>query len=580
MKSFSHLAVASALLALAPSAHADLTAYSQDFESLVISDPAALGNAGFLAFANVFGPTGNYLYGYGAFPAPNGTPAFSAIASGLGGAPQGTQYLSVYSDYNNSDHGNGNYIDALVFREQIVGVANVGQTWRMAFDGLQNPVVTNGPGDTTTFAFAKVLMSSNGSFATIAQSEFETTGLSTSTWTSASLDLVITPNMVGELLQFGFRSYATNYNDSSRLYDNLTFDLIGGGGGPSLMPYSEDFEALVATDPGALGAAGFVGFANVFDPLGNRLYGYGTFPAPNGGAGFSAIATGSGGPFQMSQYINIYSDYNNADHGNGNYIEALVFQEQPIGMTNVGETWRFSFDYRQTSTITNGPGDTTTFAFVKVLMISNSSFVTLAEVEFETTGASRDAWASMALDLMIDPSYVGELVQFGYRSYATNYNDSGRFYDNLAFNRVANPGLGSVICLGNPNSTGMDALLTVTGSDVAVDNDLTLTVTGLPANEMGFFVQSPANLLIYNPGNSDGHLCIASVQIGRFSANVLSSGAMGTVTFDPDLTALPTPNSTVPVLAGETRYFQYWTRDMVNGMATSNFSSASGVTFR
>ena len=30
------------------------------------------------------------------------------------------------------------------------------------------------------------------------------------------------------------------------------------------------------------------------------------------------------GPFQGAQYINVYSDYNNGDHANGNYIEVFI----------------------------------------------------------------------------------------------------------------------------------------------------------------------------------------------------------------------------------------------------------------
>ncbi len=139
-------------------------------------------------------------------------------------------------------------------------------------------------------------------------------------------------------------------------------------------------------------------------------------------------------------------------------------------------------------------------------------------------------------------------------------------------------GLGSIVCLGDLNSTGVGADLTITGSDVVADNNLILTVTNLPANAMGYFVHSMETNTVLNPGGSEGTLCIASFTMGRFNANVLNSGAGGTVTFTPDLTALPTAMGPIAAAPGETRFFQYWTRDMsVTGAATSNFSGATGV---
>ncbi|MFT5731889.1 MAG: hypothetical protein ACJA2W_001206 [Planctomycetota bacterium] len=51
------------------------------------------------------------------------------------------------------------------------------------------------------------------------------------------------------------------------------------------------------------------------------------------------------------------------------------------------------------------------------------------------------------------------------------------------------------------------------------------------------------------------------------------------VSFDPDLTAFPTSMGTEAVMAGDTRYLQYWYRDSLIGIATSNFSGARSLTF-
>ena len=109
-------AAASTLFCLAPNAAADLTTYNQDFEAANIMSPTALSDAGFVVFANVFNATGGYLYGYGTFPAPNGSGAFCDVASGSAGASQGVQYINAFSDYNNGDHANGNYIEANIFQ--------------------------------------------------------------------------------------------------------------------------------------------------------------------------------------------------------------------------------------------------------------------------------------------------------------------------------------------------------------------------------------------------------------------------------------------------------------------------------
>ncbi|MDG2014377.1 MAG: hypothetical protein P8J33_12795, partial [Pirellulaceae bacterium] len=83
-------------------AQADLSNYSQNFENF--PDPAgatALSGDGWLVGANVFDSSGGFLYNYFAFTAPNGGPAFSAVASGAAGPGQGTFYMNTYNDYNN-----------------------------------------------------------------------------------------------------------------------------------------------------------------------------------------------------------------------------------------------------------------------------------------------------------------------------------------------------------------------------------------------------------------------------------------------------------------------------------------------
>ena len=209
------------LVCMVPAANAALAPYSQDFEGLSQSSPTALGDNGWLVFANVFGPDWGYWYGYGVYPAPNGTGAFSNVAVGEGGAAQGNQQMVVFSDYNNANHADGAHIEALVFQERVIDAAAVGQTWVFDFDAKRGDLA----GVTTAVAFIKTLNPAAG-YATTNFINLATTAIPTS-WSSYSLSLVIDASLVGQLLQFGFGSTATLYQPSGVVYDNVEFHEMG-----------------------------------------------------------------------------------------------------------------------------------------------------------------------------------------------------------------------------------------------------------------------------------------------------------------------------------------------------------------
>lgn len=194
-----------------------------------------------------------------------------------------------------------------------------------------------------------------------------------------------------------------------------------------LTSYSQDFEGLVQTDTGALGADGWLIFANVFSSGGAYLYGYGVFPAPNDGGGFSAIVTGEGGASQGAQQLVVFSDYNNTDHGLGNVIEANVFQEFTVSAGDVGTTWNFDFDAK----LGNLEGASTASAFIKTLDpgagYALTNFIT---VDLTSTPAT---WTGYQLSIYIDPALDGQILQIGFLNTASNYEGSGVFYDNVVF---------------------------------------------------------------------------------------------------------------------------------------------------
>ncbi len=222
------------LCVVSTASRADLAPYSQDFEGLVQSDPAALANDGWKVFGNVFGPDWGYWYGYGPFPAPNGGPGFCAIDAGQGGPAQGNQQLVVYSDYNNGNHGDGSnaIIEANVFHEQTIGAADVGSTWRLKFDAKRGNIEAG----TLAAAFFKTLNPAAG-YALTNYIPIDLTGIPDA-WDSYSLSIVIDPSLEGQILQFGFINWTSNYHGSGIFYDNVVFGLAPLGVSLDIKPGS------------------------------------------------------------------------------------------------------------------------------------------------------------------------------------------------------------------------------------------------------------------------------------------------------------------------------------------------------
>ena len=218
--------VAGLLLLVPVASQAALTSYAQNFETLIMADPAALTNDGWVVYGNVFTPTHTYLYGYGAFPAPNGGTAFCSIDAGQGGLGQGAQQLSVYSDYNNGDHANGNLVESNVYHEQTVALADVGNMWTFQFDGKLGNLVS----PSTALAFIKTLNPAAG-YATTNFLNLDMTA-APATWNTYRISITIDASLVGQLLQFGFANTTTNYIGSGVFYDNITFAKEVTGVGP------------------------------------------------------------------------------------------------------------------------------------------------------------------------------------------------------------------------------------------------------------------------------------------------------------------------------------------------------------
>lgn len=144
-------------------------------------------------------------------------------------------------------------------------------------------------------------------------------------------------------------------------------------------------------------------------------------------------------------------------------------------------------------------------------------------------------------------------------------------------------GIGTSYCSpAVPNTTGLPGRIEAVGSDIALDNDLTLKAADLPNNQFGIFMNSLTPGLIANPGGSQGNLCVIG-SIGRYNGSneIQNSGMTGTFELVIDLSMTPTPTGTVSIISGQTWYFQTWYRDFISGQgAVSNFSNAIEIQFQ
>lgn len=221
--------------------------FTDDFESYALyvgpGDEGAIGG-GWLIFANVWadypGCSEQYAYGYGVFDAPNKDTGWSNITTGATG-----QALNTFSDYDNVDHGNGLCVETNVFQEVTFSAADAG-SYTFAFDTqTPNPL---GVG-VNTYGFIKVLDPNNG----FSQDLFET--VSTVTAGSKSITVALDATADGKIVQWGFATTASNYEASSRVYDNVEFGLA-----PVIPPNSPDIEGVPIPLWAFLAMVGLLGY--------------------------------------------------------------------------------------------------------------------------------------------------------------------------------------------------------------------------------------------------------------------------------------------------------------------------------
>ena len=277
----------------------------------------------------------------------------------------------------------------------------------------------------------------------------------------------------------------------------------------AVTPYAQDWEAVDANNAAALGPFGenFKYFADVWGSatgdatVGDDifLYGYGPAAAPNGGAAFSAVAGGEGGFYQGAQYLNIYSDYANADQtaggscgSTGCTLNTSVFREYTIEAGDIASgLWTLTFDSKSPfaagifdGTAANPNGGNinnpqSASAFIKTLDPS-AGYATTNDIRVDTTTVSNTDWGqySISLDLS-DAALVGQILQFGFNSVGTENGDSGVFYDNICFDNKG-------ACPGTPNPflplIQIEKLTNGNQADGANDADVPRITQGMTVN--------------------------------------------------------------------------------------------------
>lgn len=141
---------------------------------------------------------------------------------------------------------------------------------------------------------------------------------------------------------------------------------------------------------------------------------------------------------------------------------------------------------------------------------------------------------------------------------------------------IAGP-IGDVYCTpAVPNSTGLPGVMEAFGLDVAGGHELTLAAHQLPPGRFGYLLTGQEMATIPDYQGSQGTLCLGA-PFGGFTKQVQKVDLAGDMSVDVDTLNMPL-QPPVPVLSGETWFFQFWYRD-VNPGYTSNFTDAYGIHF-
>ena len=158
----------------------------------------------------------------------------------------------------------------------------------------------------------------------------------------------------------------------------------------------------------------------------------------------------------------------------------------------------------------------------------------------------------------------------------------------LGLFRGGNPGP-QLFTIDGPNGQGGNTVFTSNYCNAALNSQLfigqigannidlsartfDIEVSNLPPNQFGMVITSLTDGFVPNPGFSAGNLCVVG-NIGRTVGGIFNSGGTGATSVAVDMDMVPSSTNFVSILAGETRYFQAWHRDLTGlGTPTSNYT--------
>lgn len=131
---------------------------------------------------------------------------------------------------------------------------------------------------------------------------------------------------------------------------------------------------------------------------------------------------------------------------------------------------------------------------------------------------------------------------------------------------------GESYCSAAANSTGERGVMFLAGSSSLMQNDLVLSALEVPPNSVGLFFMGTTST--YAPlGN--GFLCVGP-PIDRLGTVTSGLDGVSTLAFDNTASGSGLPG----ILAGETRYFQNWFRDVPAAGSMFNFTNGVSVRFQ
>lgn len=175
-------------------------------------------------------------------------------------------------------------------------------------------------------------------------------------------------------------------------------------------------------------------------------------------------------------------------------------------------------------------------------------------------------------------------VGFGTNSSTNGSGGTGiARFDNVSVTARTTPGnVGTKYCADDviPNSFGLKGDLFADGSSVAGGQTIRLYAACIPDNSFSFFIASRQPGLVPAAGGFTGTLCLSG-QISRLnSATAQNSGHEGWVSHDINTTAMVGPQGPIPIVPGDTWYFQCWHRDNDGTVNTSNLTGALAILFQ